>query len=88
MKMLSFFLVLLLGVFMTAGDLSASDTEQNPHYIQVKNSGDLHAYFRYAPDRPIVISGHRGAGRSSVGHVQTERNTFVHHLFQDRKSVV
>ncbi|MFQ9021398.1 MAG: glycerophosphodiester phosphodiesterase family protein [Parabacteroides merdae] len=38
----------------------ASDKEQNPHYITVKNSRDLQAYFRYAPDRPIVISGHRG----------------------------
>lgn len=60
MKMLSFILVLLLGGFMPAGNLLASDKEQNPHYITVKNSRDLQAYFRYAPDRPIVISGHRG----------------------------
>ena len=58
--MLSFILVLLLGGFMPAGNLLASDKEQNPHYITVKNSRDLQAYFRYAPDRPIVISGHRG----------------------------
>ena len=45
---------------MPAGNLLASDKEQNPHYITVKNSRDLQAYFRYAPDRPIVISGHRG----------------------------
>ena len=31
-----------------------------PHYISIQNSQELHAYFRYAPDRPIVISGHRG----------------------------
>ena len=60
MKMLSFILVLLLGGVMPAGNLLASDKEQNPHYITVKNSRDLQAYFRYAPDRPIVISGHRG----------------------------
>ena len=58
--MLSFILVLLLGGFMPAGNLLASEKEQNPHYITVKNSRDLQAYFRYAPDRPIVISGHRG----------------------------
>lgn len=45
---------------MPAGNLSAADKKQNPHHITVKNSRDLHAYFRYAPDRPIVISGHRG----------------------------
>ena len=31
-----------------------------PHYISIQSSQELHAYFRYAPDRPIVISGHRG----------------------------
>ena len=60
MKMLSFILVLLLGGFMPAGNLSAADKKQNPHHITVKNSRDLQAYFRYSPDRPIVISGHRG----------------------------
>ena len=60
MKILSFILVVLLGGFMPAGNLSAADKKQNPHHITVKNSRDLHAYFRYAPDRPIVISGHRG----------------------------
>ena len=35
---------------MPAGNLLASDKEQNPHYITVKNSRDLQAYFRYAPD--------------------------------------
>ena len=45
---------------MPTGNLLASDKEQNSHYITVKNSRDLQAYFRYAPDRPIVISGHRG----------------------------
>ena len=59
MKMLSFILVLLLGVVMPAGNLLASDKEQNPHYITVKKSRDLQAYFRDAPDRPIVISEHR-----------------------------
>ena len=57
--MLSFILVLLLGVFMPAGNLLASDKEQNPHYITVKNSRDLQSLFRYAPIALIVISGHR-----------------------------
>ena len=34
--------------------------EGKPHYIRVENSDQLHAYFRYTPERPIVISGHRG----------------------------
>ena len=71
--MLSFILVLLLGGFMPAGNLLASDKEQNPHYITVKNSRDLQAYFRYAPDRPIVISGHRG------GMLEAIRRTASNH---------
>ncbi len=41
---------------------SASLTAQTdgPHYISIQNSQELHAYFRYALDRSIVISGHRG----------------------------
>lgn len=30
------------------------------HYIPIKNSRQLHAYFLYSPDRPVLISGHRG----------------------------
>ena len=56
MKAIPLILALFIGLFLPAGNLSA----QNPHYIPVKDSRDLHAYFRYAPDRPIVISGHRG----------------------------
>ena len=59
MKMLSFILVLLLGGFMPAGSLSASDKKQNPHYIPVEDSRDLHAYFRYAPDRVKFLCGNR-----------------------------
>ena len=66
MKILSFILVVLLGGFMPAGNLSAADKKQNPHHITVKNSRDLHAYFRYAPDRPIVISGHRGGMLTAI----------------------
>lgn len=60
MKMLSFMFALLLGVFMPDGELSAAGKKQNPHYILVKNSRELHAYFRYVPGRSIVVSGHRG----------------------------
>lgn len=39
--------------------ICAADKEKS-HYISVENSHQLHAYFRYAPERPIVVSGHRG----------------------------
>lgn len=31
-----------------------------PHKIDIQSRKQLHAWFRYAPDRPVVISGHRG----------------------------
>ena len=31
-----------------------------PHHIDIETRADLHAWFRYAPDRPVVVSGHRG----------------------------
>lgn len=60
MKIVSLILLSLLGAFLPTGNTSASGKTQKSHYIQVKNSRDLHAYFRYAADRPIVVSGHRG----------------------------
>lgn len=39
MKILSFILVVLLGGFMPAGNLSAADKKQNPHHITVKTAG-------------------------------------------------
>lgn len=37
----------------------ASGTE-GPHYTDIRTRAELHEWFRYSPDRPIVISGHRG----------------------------
>lgn len=30
------------------------------HLINIRSRAELHAWFRYSPDRPVVISGHRG----------------------------
>lgn len=38
--------------------LSACKT--NPHYVHIKNMDHLQDYFRYSPDKDIIISGHRG----------------------------
>lgn len=40
-----------------AGDAQKS---AGPHYIDIKSRKQLHEWFRYSPERPIVISGHRG----------------------------
>lgn len=46
-------------LLISAVTLIAGDNE-NGHYISVNNSKQLHQYFKYDPERPIVISGHRG----------------------------
>lgn len=33
---------------------------QEPHYINIQTRAELHGWFRYAPDRSVVVSGHRG----------------------------
>lgn len=48
-----------LFLFLSALDIMAADRVKS-YYIQIENSEQLHAYFRYSPDRPVVVSGHRG----------------------------
>lgn len=55
----------LLSLLGTIALLSVSCSEtpvsaDAPHYIAIEKRADLHAWFRYSPTRPIVISGHRG----------------------------
>ena len=55
-------LLSLLGAIALLG-VSCSETPVSadaPHYISIEKRADLHAWFRYSPTRPIVISGHRG----------------------------
>ena len=33
---------------------------EGPYYIDIKDRAQLHEWFRYSPERPVVISGHRG----------------------------
>ena len=55
--------LLLLGIALLAAGCrtarSRNDAE-GPHYIDIRTRAQLHAWFRHAPDRPIVVSGHRG----------------------------
>lgn len=55
-------LLFLFGVMALWG-VSCSETprvEGESCYIEVASRADLHAWFRYSPTRPIVVSGHRG----------------------------
>ncbi len=38
----------------------AGNGQDGPYYTNIENRTQLHEWFRYSPDRPIVISGHRG----------------------------
>lgn len=56
---------LLLSLFgaMALLGVSCSETSapaDEPCRIDIRSRADLHAWFRYSPTRPIVISGHRG----------------------------
>ena len=54
-------LPLLCAVLMAcAGCTEQAPGDNGPHYIDIENRSELHAWFRYDPSRPIVISGHRG----------------------------
>lgn len=33
---------------------------ETAHYINIRSRAELHDWFRYSPERPVVISGHRG----------------------------
>ena len=57
---------IVLYALLCAGALScaacsggASGTE-GPHYTDIRTRAELHEWFCYSPDRPIVVSGHRG----------------------------
>lgn len=55
----------LKGFLRTAAVVAAAATagcagQPTPHYIDVSNERELYAYFRYSPERDIVVSGHRG----------------------------
>lgn len=55
-------LSLFVGMFALLG-VSCSDAPASagaPYSIDIQSRADLHAWFRYSPTRPIVISGHRG----------------------------
>lgn len=54
---------LLLGAaLLAAGCRGTGDSKaaEEPHYIDIRTRAELHAWFRYAPDRPVIVSGHRG----------------------------
>ncbi len=38
----------------------APKTQENLHYTDITSRADLRDYFRYSPDKPVLICGHRG----------------------------
>lgn len=52
-------LLFALGALLCGCAQSGNRTE-GPHYIDIPSRTELHAWFRYSPERPIVVSGHRG----------------------------
>lgn len=52
----------LLAATALAGGGCTGETPKDdaPHYIDIRSRAELHAWFRYSPERPVVISGHRG----------------------------
>ena len=51
------FVALLLALGSCATEEKRAEA---PHYIAIENRAQMHAWFRYSPQRPVVVSGHRG----------------------------
>jgi len=51
--------ILLNALFCAALCCSCSE-KQNLHTVDIRSLADLQEYFRYSPDKPIQMSGHRG----------------------------
>nr|WP_106831977.1 glycerophosphodiester phosphodiesterase family protein [Parabacteroides pacaensis] len=61
MKTIGNILILTFSLlFCVSTPMISRDKKEKPHYISIKNAKQLHAYFKYSPTRPILISGHRG----------------------------
>ncbi|MEG0806809.1 MAG: glycerophosphodiester phosphodiesterase family protein [Alistipes sp.] len=58
MKFLHTLSLLLLGA--TFSSCTETPKTEVTHYINIESRAQLHDWFRYAPDRAVVISGHRG----------------------------
>lgn len=52
-------LLFALGALL-CGCAQSDNRTEGPHYIDIPSRTELHAWFRYSPERPIVVSGHRG----------------------------
>ena len=51
----------LFALLLALGSCTAEAPQADgPHYIDIPDRAALHAWFRYAPERPVVVSGHRG----------------------------
>lgn len=51
---------LLLPLLCTLCAACGTEQPAAPHYTDIADRAQLHAWFRYAPDRDIIVSGHRG----------------------------
>ncbi|MFR7966022.1 MAG: glycerophosphodiester phosphodiesterase family protein, partial [Alistipes finegoldii] len=59
MKTFRLLTALTLGTLLW-GCTESGKKAEGPFYIDIKSRAQLHDWFRYAPERPIVVSGHRG----------------------------
>ena len=51
-------LMAFAGVFASCS--SDAPRAEGPYNINIENRAQLHDWFRYSPERPVVVSGHRG----------------------------
>ena len=59
MKTFRLLTALTLGTLLW-GCAEGGEKAEGPFYTDIESRTQLHDWFRYAPERPIVVSGHRG----------------------------
>ena len=59
MKTFRLLTALTLGTLLW-GCAESGKKAEGPFYTDIESRAQLHDWFRYAPERPIVVSGHRG----------------------------
>jgi len=75
MKTFRLLTALTLGTLLW-GCAESGKKAEGPFYTDIESRAQLHDWFRYAPERPIVVSGHPG-GRSARGVLRMLYHTTV-----------
>lgn len=60
MRIIRLLAAALIGTTLMSCCSDCGKKAEGPFYIDIKTRAELHQWFRYAADRPVVISGHRG----------------------------